>query len=355
MLGVSANPGCGKSVLSKYLVDSNLGRPASHPVCYFFFKDDSEDQRSTEKALCSLLHQILQHRRILLQHAINKYRIDGTSLPTLFESLWSIFTAIVTHSEAKDIICVIDALDECKKSGRVALVHKLNELYHTTELDDNPQLFVRFLVTSRGYQDIQNDFHRLTIRLPGEEESHLISQEIDLVIKWKIQGIASTLGIDKAEQQFLEEKLSNFPHRTYLWVTLVMEVIRGRQCPLRAGITKRRLQAVVDDLPETVEGAYSAILDKSTDKELARKLLHCVVIAKRPLTVEEMNIVLAIQESEKSEGDIDIELMKRFRNTVRNLCGLFISIEKERIYLIHQTAREFLICNRDTVGPVMSS
>lgn len=34
---VSADPGCGKSVLAKYLIDHALPRSAT--ICYFFFKD----------------------------------------------------------------------------------------------------------------------------------------------------------------------------------------------------------------------------------------------------------------------------------------------------------------------------
>ena len=34
---VSADPGCGKSVLAKYLIDYGLPRAAT--ICYFFFKD----------------------------------------------------------------------------------------------------------------------------------------------------------------------------------------------------------------------------------------------------------------------------------------------------------------------------
>jgi len=43
MLWVSADPGCGKSVFAKYLVDSILTITESRIICYFFFKDDFED------------------------------------------------------------------------------------------------------------------------------------------------------------------------------------------------------------------------------------------------------------------------------------------------------------------------
>ena len=58
MLWVSADPGCGKSVLAKYLVDSVLATTESRTVCYFFFKDDFEDQKSIVSALSCILHQL---------------------------------------------------------------------------------------------------------------------------------------------------------------------------------------------------------------------------------------------------------------------------------------------------------
>ena len=64
MLWVSADPGCGKSVLAKYLVDSKLPTTESRTTCYFFFKDDFEDQRSAKSALGCILHQLFMRKEI---------------------------------------------------------------------------------------------------------------------------------------------------------------------------------------------------------------------------------------------------------------------------------------------------
>jgi hypothetical protein len=66
---VSADPGCGKSVLAKYLVDHAL--PQSVPdvyICYFFFKD--QVQNTARQALCALLHQLFSHNPLLIRHAM---------------------------------------------------------------------------------------------------------------------------------------------------------------------------------------------------------------------------------------------------------------------------------------------
>jgi hypothetical protein len=59
LLLLTAYLGCGKSVLSRYLIDTVLSKSKDRAVCYFFFKDDFEHQKSAIGALCTLLYQLL--------------------------------------------------------------------------------------------------------------------------------------------------------------------------------------------------------------------------------------------------------------------------------------------------------
>jgi ankyrin repeat domain-containing protein 50 len=142
----------------------------------------------------------------------------------------------------------------------------------------------------------------------------------------------------------LEENLLNITHRTYLWLKLIFEVIYNQ-----LKITKKTLRQSVGIIPETVNDAYEAILKRSTDRELAKKLLHIVVAGVRPLTLKEMNVALAMEDHSRSYEDLDLENEDNFHTTVRNVCGLFVSIVDGRIYLIHQTAKDFLVYNEDAV------
>lgn len=67
---VTADPGCGKSVLAKYLVDHVL--PKSSAICYFFFKD--QDQNTACQAIRALLHQLFTQLPLLIKHAMNGFR-----------------------------------------------------------------------------------------------------------------------------------------------------------------------------------------------------------------------------------------------------------------------------------------
>ncbi|KAI4867290.1 hypothetical protein F4820DRAFT_214989 [Hypoxylon rubiginosum] len=127
LLWVSADPGCGKSVLAKYLVDDLLPTTDTRTACYFFFKDDFEDQRSLESAMRCLLHQLfIQRPALLTDEILKRFEGDG-QLFTSFLGLWDILTNAASHKGVGEIICILDALDECEESGsrRPAADHSL--------------------------------------------------------------------------------------------------------------------------------------------------------------------------------------------------------------------------------------
>ncbi|KAM7214877.1 hypothetical protein V8F06_009703 [Rhypophila decipiens] len=70
---------------------------------------------------------------------------------------------------------------------------------------------------------------------------------------------------------------------------------------------------------------------------------HIIVAAARPLTLQEIAVALAIRPIHRSFSDLELAPETRFREDVRELCGLFVAVVDSKIYLLHQTAREFLV------------
>ena len=103
---VSADPGCGKSVLAKYLIDYRLPRSAT--ICYFFFKD--QDQNTIKQALCALLHQLFSHNPSLIRYAMPEYSKNGPGLVNITTSLWEILENAAQDTETGPVIFVLDAL-----------------------------------------------------------------------------------------------------------------------------------------------------------------------------------------------------------------------------------------------------
>lgn len=101
LLWVSADPGCGKSVLIKHLVDNILPNSDERLVCYFFFKDDFGDQRTSINALCCILRQLfIQEPALLTDNILETYKMDGEQLLNSFSDLWQMFLGVAKSSRA---------------------------------------------------------------------------------------------------------------------------------------------------------------------------------------------------------------------------------------------------------------
>ncbi|GAB1311330.1 Ankyrin repeat domain-containing protein 50 [Madurella fahalii] len=350
MLWVSADPGCGKSVLARHLVDSELPTTTSRTTCYFFFKDDFSDQRSVKSALCCILYQLFTQREILFSSEIVKrFETRETHLINSVDELWEVLIMASQDENAGEIVCILDAFDECDDQERDMLARALCKLYGASN-----RFRLKFLVTSRPYGTIRQGFQPQDIpglrivHLSGESEAELskIAREIDIYIYARVRSIRESLKLNQEKEQLLLQELLRIPNRTYLWVHLTMDLIRGKM-----NINKTGIHDVVSSIPPTVDDAYEGILNRSPDPEGAKKLLHIVVAAARPLTLSEMAVALALQPNHLSHQDLDLDLEadEGFREHVRDLCGLFITIISSKIYLLHQTAREFLI-HKPSIG-----
>ncbi|PHH91520.1 hypothetical protein CDD83_123 [Cordyceps sp. RAO-2017] len=348
VLWVSADPGCGKSVLAKYLVDSVL--PAtSRTVCYFFFKDDFEDQRGVIGALCCLLHQLFRQKPELLSDAILKhFELLGERLTSSFGELWNALVEAAEDRNAGEIVCLLDAIDECEAQGRSQLYKAIRDLYETKKTASSSRL--KLLLTSRPYGDIRRGFRPLIIRglpvihLSGESEEEVvkISQEIGVFIRSQVQDIGDRLKLTESEKRLLLSRLMAVPNRTYLWVHLTLDLIENDIDINKAGII-----GVTTHLPRNLDEAYDRILSKSRDIKKAKRILHIVVAAARPLALSEMNLALSLEKHHRCYNDIELQTEDRFREKLRDICGLFITVFDSKIYLLHQTAKEFLVLSAE--------
>ncbi|KAI9774707.1 MAG: hypothetical protein M1839_001668 [Geoglossum umbratile] len=346
LLWATADPGCGKSVLSKFLIeDYRSWMWTDTSICYFFFKDDSDENRSATNALCAILHQLFRQNHSLLKHAVAEYKSNGDKLPQLFGSLWSILMKAAADSNSGSIVCILDALDECAKSSCEKLIKYLVEFHSTVSRTAR----IKFLITSRPSAFIRRTLsqHLLgqnqnlaSLQLAGENESEMeeIGVEINLVVDAKVKELRElrlSCGIDDNAHVVVQEQLKKIGNRTYLWMSLIFpELVK------MAENAEDELLEEVKRIPHTVYEAYERILAKSSNHGKARRLLHIICAASRPLTLAEMNRALSINDN-GFKGSF--EPRQSFPRIVRDLCGLFVNIQHGRIYLIHQTAREFLI------------
>ena len=356
LLWISADPGYGKSVLAKCILDEDLPgafrNDSSKRAFYYFFKDTSPEQRSACRAICTILYQLFSVYPRLIQHALLRFKKSGAALSTTLSELCAIFREAVIDPIAGDVVCVLDALDECNEHEQSEIFGLLEGLCLQQQRSSSVP-HVKFLITSRPYFNIRQGFDSLleesyNIELAGKDESESIKEEIDLVIQHQVKALKQELRLKGEVSDHLKRRLLATEHRTYLWLHLLWKIIRKN--PYQPG-NKSGLNKLIDNLPADIQTLYELLLQKSPDPEFANKVLQIVLVAARPLTVTEMDVAVNLKDYATSYADLEEELEgpQRIEETLSSRCGMMISVIQSKVYFIHQTVKEFLL-QRTSIG-----
>ncbi|KAK3334654.1 hypothetical protein B0H65DRAFT_561698 [Neurospora tetraspora] len=334
LLWVSAGPGCGKSVLSRALIDDHRlsTNVTTSTVCYFFFKDGDERRMHSTNALCAILHQLFTQDPAggLIGNALPSHKNYGEKLTQNFSELWRILLECVRSSDTGEVVCILDALDECDKSSRKELINKLKDFYCQPHHLAHSSSKLKFLITSRPYDNLEAYFGNFLttkyLRFDGDDKSADIGREINLVIDERVNTVMGSFNAD--DRRKISQRLKSMENRTYLWLYLIFDIIKENLS--RYG-KRSSFESLLSDIPSQVSEAYEKILSRSQDEEQTDILLRITLTAARPLTLDETNVALTLASQKQ-----------RFASYAANLCGLFISVYDSKLSFIHQTAREFL-------------
>lgn len=351
LLWLSAKPGSGKSVIARTLVDEELvisSQQTNTAVCYFFFKDISPYQRSAHSAIAAILHQLFSTFPPLVKYALLAFSLNGKEILQLFDEMFEILCQASADSSVGQVVCVLDALDECSDGDRSMLIEKITNFYHKTRRSSSAegQPKLKFLLTSRPYSNIHSQFNSLiqkapVIHLSGDHESQKIKEEIDNVISDEVPKLAAAKGYDDEATDFLMGELLAVDNRTYLWLSLIMEEIRFSERPAN----KRELFKIISALPKSLIDAFDANLKRCRHPELARQIFHIILAAREPLSVEDMKVATALAADFEyhSYEEIGLERTDVFEMRIKNVCGLMVTIDNGSVFLIHQAVKDFLV------------
>ncbi|RYC59900.1 hypothetical protein CHU98_g6309 [Xylaria longipes] len=316
LLWVSAGPGCGKSVLSRSLIDEwQLSTSAATSVvCYFFFKDGDDRRERSANALSAILHQLFIQ--------------DCAATPN-----------------AGEIVCVLDALDECKEDERNTVIGKLKDFFSYTRQASRHTCRLKFFVTSRPYDTIERSIgsflNSSCLRIDGDDHSAAVNEDINRVIDAKIPELIPHLSGDNRRR--ISERLKGMKNRTYLWLRLTFYIIE--QSPSDYS-RPSDMEALLKTLPDEHSKAYEKILDQKKSKH-ARILFQLMLAATRPLSIIEANYALTLATAETpftshSKAGEGLWEINSFKSKAKNFCGLLVDFHDSNLSFIHQTVREFL-------------
>ncbi|KAH8898200.1 hypothetical protein GQ53DRAFT_802609 [Thozetella sp. PMI_491] len=346
LLWVKGKPGSGKSTLFNFLHTKLLRSHAQYTTLTFFFHARGTDlQKSTTGMYRSLLWQLLRDHPDLCD-IFNDPRFESilntdgskrdTSAPQwTLQLLKNIFEQTVRMAGArrKPIICLIDALDECKEDDIRDMV-----LFFEHIIERNKRFLSSFRIclASRHYPHIT--ITRGLTPILEDQPGH----KSDI-----ISYVQSKLHIDNQKKsdelrQMIQEKAAG----SFMWVILMVNLVnkewdRGRT---------PTLQKLLDDTPEDLDSLYEDMLtrDSSNRKELHLCVLW-VLFAKRPLSPDELYMAilaglgpdplhLAFNALEVTEED----KMRFILDCSKGIVKIVPSPEP-MVQFIHESVRGFLL------------
>ncbi|KAI8280182.1 Vegetative incompatibility protein HET-E-1 [Colletotrichum sp. SAR11_57] len=340
LLWVTANPGCGKTVLSRFLVDVLSRQSSEATVCYFFFKAGEEGRHHAHQALCAILHNVFKVHAKAIECAMKEYSSnDAKNFTQNIEALWDSLCEASDSLPNKQIIVIIDALDECSEHSRNRLIDLLVSTF--PHMIGSRKLLgrLKIIVTSRPWPSIESRFRYLScVRLRGENETSSLSKDIETMVKAKVSKLKVEGTITPEACTILETSLAQGADRTFLWASLVLETI--------SKLPSRKLSVVKSTLevtPASLDQLYETALQGVEDRVATTKMLQIILAATRPLTLEEINLAMNISSTHETVQDLLDDLEPDVEYTVKKLGGFFVRIMNSTVYLVHQTARDFLL------------
>ncbi|KAK4903915.1 hypothetical protein LTR66_017961, partial [Elasticomyces elasticus] len=295
LLWISADPGCGKSVLARSLADHYLDSK-NYTTCYFFFKEDNPLQQGLDTTLCAMLHQLFSQHPNLIRHALPAWERNGTKLCNEVEEMWRIF--VQAAATAGPVVCVFDALDECQDADRSRLISLLLGVLRGQSKTLAPGC-LKILATSRPYDSVGKWFEEAASRDPhihlrGEAKNEQIREKINMVIEERMKSMALKFRLNSIGRRQLTRQLVDMQHRTYLWLYLALDEIRQTLRSSRDPNT-----VIIRSLPSSVPDAYDRILRKIPEEDVssARQVLLIIIGARRPFSVGEMAWALSAADA----------------------------------------------------------
>ncbi|KAL4769224.1 hypothetical protein BDW60DRAFT_210310 [Aspergillus nidulans var. acristatus] len=328
LLWIKGDPGKGKTMLMVGIIDELLRQSQpSQSIAYFLCQATDPRLNNATSILRSLIYMLIQQQLHLISHLRRKYDTN----PNLFESanafysLSTIFEDIIQDSTQTTTYLLVDALDECDTG-----LSELLRLIARSRLRSTAQ--VKWIVSSRNRDDIEQEleFGTEEARLSLELNASHVSDAVEAFINDRVSRLKA-LQRNRALMKQIKEQLLWKSDGTFLWVALVVQEMQ--KC--------RRSAAMVELLNRTPQGLiplYDRMLQQiqifeGADRELCILVLSLMTLSYRPLHLRELCLLASLPKDPYGLDNL---------KDIVSMCGSFLTIRDNYVYLVHQSAKDYL-------------
>ena len=288
--------------------------------------------------LRSLIAQAVHQQRRLARIVKKMFRTFGPTMFSRFEVLWDIIVQVLHSEETSEIKIIIDAIDECDAETQLILTRSIYQL-----LEAEITKPIKFIVTSRpnikAFHELDPRSARL-IHLPLEEQLDAITGDIQVVVQKRLEFLFKKGVCKPSTRNALERVLVKKADCTFLWLSLIFDTLEERRILLSHDI-----ESVVARFPGDLRTTYACLLKAIPRKnwDIAAQMLAVIVASDRPLTGNELGIILANVPLNGAVHSLDIAEPEIDEKTVQSVLGPLVRIHAMKIELLHQSFKDYLI------------
>ena len=331
-----------------------LAGNASKTGLAYFFCDNKDDRRKTGTSILrGLIYQMLCQRPDLcfyLRDSYDKQKEQLFNSPNSLQSLWRIFQNIVRHESLQRVYIVIDALDECEAESLELLINHVDPYQEAksnmlaSEQSENDYGKVKWLFTSRNEVMIKQLFSE-SLDISLETNRNQVEYTVRKFIDVKVKQLQRRKGYDADLKCYVENQLRKKAEGTFLWVSLACRELS------RPSVLSVNTKKVLIKLPSGLTPLYGRILEQvveSEDIELvecAKSILRSMVIAFRPLTLNEIAIAANLPEEHRHNLPALGEYVSQ--------CGSMVTLRDHTAYFVHLSAKTYILSM--TMGNILST
>jgi ankyrin repeat protein len=326
LLWLSGGPGKGKTTLSIYLAEKFEEHTQSCLVLEYYCSGQ-EGRNTTLAVIRGLIYQLLRRFPDLFRHVLPSFEIQSTSLFNSFEAIWGMFVAMIRDPTLPTIYCILDGLDEISDEASLRLLlTKFGTLFTTRSRSISGGSF-KLVAVSREFPDcLLEQLSKFPhVRLdPVEDIRRFIDVRVDELAECRRYSTALSSHVKKVFEKRAEG--------TFLWIAVVAQELRG--------YAMTEVEDALNQFASGLDGLYTQILRQinGNRREAAGRILSWVTLAVRPLTVAELSEVLGTK-SRASLGSQPDDVTKEHIK----FCGNFLNVTESTVYLVHLSAKEFLL------------
>ncbi|KFH40933.1 Vegetative incompatibility protein HET-E-like protein [Hapsidospora chrysogenum ATCC 11550] len=338
LLWIKGDPGKGKTMLMITVVQELKRQRSTNTsaLSYFFCQGTDENLNSAAAVLRGLIYVLCNEQPSLASHLYARYDHAGAKLfhdANSFYALSRVLESILQDERLQRAYLAVDALDECTTDQ--------DQLLRFIAGPGMASPHVKWLVSSRNIPKIEDllktdssrGLHGSQTRLSLEVTQN--AEQVALAVGAFIDHKLSTLGLlrdDHKTRGQIRDLMHKKANGTFLWVALVIDELHKTD-------GQWEMLEVLEDIPEALEGLYDRMMQQIRNlrrktPEFCRLVLSATALAYQPLHLAELAIVSGLPAEISNHAD-------SVRRVV-DLCGSFLTVRGDVVYLIHQSVRDYL-------------